>query len=208
MMKTVSKGVYIVVDPIMDNDKILSQLDKIKNESIAAVQIWDNPKLESVECSLIEQIIELFRNTPTPVMINNKWEMLKLYDLDGVHFDHIPDNLKEIERHLDKPFIKGLTARNDLSFIPVFNEMGFNYLSFCSMFPSSSAGNCEIVEFETIEKCQQLTSKPIFLAGGINMKNIKTIQSLHADGIAVISSIMNSDNPLEQLNLYKNILSL
>ena len=208
MKKAILKGVYIVVDPLMDEDKIIQQLEKIKNENISAVQIWNNPKVENIESSLIDNIIRVFQNTPTPILINDQWELLKNHDLDGVHFEELPEDWERIREEISIPFIKGLTLQNDLTSVPLFNELNFDYLSFCSLFPSPTADQCEIVSQDTVEKCRKLTSKPIFLAGGINLENIQSIQHLPADGIAVVSSIMNAENPLEKLKEYNNILKV
>lgn len=208
MKKAILKGVYIVVDPLMDENKIIQQLEKIKNENISAVQIWNNPKVENIESSLIDNIIRVFQNTPTPILINDQWELLKNHDLDGVHFEELPEDWERIREEISIPFIKGLTLQNDLTSVPLFNELNFDYLSFCSLFPSPTADQCEIVSQDTVEKCRKLTSKPIFLAGGINLENIQSIQHLPADGIAVVSSIMNAENPLEKLKEYNNILKV
>ncbi len=208
MKKAILKGVYIVVDPLMDEVRIIQQLEKIKNENISAVQIWNNPKVENIESSLIDNIIRVFQNTPTPILINDQWELLKNHDLDGVHFEELPEDWERIREEISIPFIKGLTLQNDLTSVPLFNELNFDYLSFCSLFPSLTADQCEIVSQDTVEKCRKLTSKPIFLAGGINLENIQSIQHLPADGIAVVSSIMNAENPLEKLKEYNNILKV
>lgn len=200
------KGVYIVVDPLMNETKIIQQLEKIKNEKISAVQIWNNPKVENIASSLIDSIIKVFQNTATPILINDQWQLLKTHDLDGVHFEYLPENWESIQDEISRPFIKGLTLQNDLTSVLLFNELDFDYLSFCSLFPSSTADQCEIVSQETIERCRELTSKPIFLAGGINLENIQSIQHLPADGIAVVSSIMKAKNPLEKLREYNKIL--
>lgn len=208
MKKAILKGVYIVVDPLMDENKIIQQLEKIKNEKISAVQIWNNPKVENIKNSLIDNIIRVFQNTPTPILINDQWKLLENHDLDGVHFEKLPEDWERIREEISKPFIKGLTLQNDLTSVPLFNELNFDYLSFCSLFPSPTADQCEIVSQDTVEKCRKLTSKPIFLAGGINLENIQSIQHLPADGIAVVSSIMNAENPLEKLKEYNNILKV
>jgi thiamine-phosphate pyrophosphorylase len=206
MKKKILKGVYIVIDPLLDKEKMLSRLAEIRNENIAAIQIWDNPKADTIEPVLIEKIIELFSYSSTPVLINNKWKMLKEFDLDGVHFDTMPNNFKEIQDQVSRPFLKGLTLQNDLKNVQLFNELDFDYLSFCSLFPSATAIQCEMVAFDTIEKCRELTAKPIFLAGGIDLENIELINHLPADGIAVVSSIMNDEHPLQKLKQFNKLL--
>ena len=46
----------------------------------------------------------------------------------------------------------------------------------------------------------------IFLSGGITPDNMEELKELNYDGIAVVSGIMNAENPLKSLNLYKEKL--
>jgi len=83
-----------------------------------------------------------------------------------------------------------------------------DYISFCSMFPSSNVGNCEIIAYETVKEASLIFDKPLFLAGGIYPENIKQLDELKFDGIAVISGIMNSEHPDQAIDEYhKNLKS-
>lgn len=208
MKKHIIKGVYVVVDPAMPKSEILKQLDKIKEERIAAIQIWDNPKLESVEESLLQDIVDLFSKSNTPILINNHWELLKTIALDGVHFDRIPEDLPSIITEIDKPFLKGLTLENDLTAVGQAEKLQFDYLSFCSIFPSSTSDTCEIVKHETIQRCREITSMPIFLAGGIDLENSKLLKNLPFDGFAVVSSVMKAEDPKEIVKQYNTIIKI
>lgn len=203
--KAIHKGVYIVIDPGMELKKIRSQLNKIKKKPIAAIQIWDNQKTKIKE-ELIEEIIKLFRYTSTPVLINNQWEYLKKYDLDGIHFDEIPDNMKQINNEIKREFIKGITLTNNLESLPKLEKMKFDYLSFCSIFPSSTSNSCEIVRLNTIEACSKQSKLPIFLSGGIKPDNLIQLKHLKFDGIAIVSGIMKAKDPKKAIENYINQL--
>src|SRR5690625_5472875 len=134
--KTIHKGVYVVIDPGMEQQSILSQLEKVKKKPLAAIQIWNNPNTK-ITSHLIESILALFKDTNTPVLINNEWAYLKEFDLDGVHFDTLPTDLEQINKEVNRKFIKGITLTNELGGLSEIEAMGFDYLSFCSVFPSS-----------------------------------------------------------------------
>lgn len=204
--KSINKGVYIVVDPALELPKLLAQLEKIKVENLAAIQIWDNPNA-AITREIIESICHLFKDTNTPILINNRWEYLKTYALDGVHFDSFPTNLEQINKELDRDFIKGITLTNDLKDLTQLERLGFDYLSFCSVFPSSTSNSCDLVAFETVKSCSENSSIPIFLSGGIKPENISQLQELNFDGVAVVSGIMKATNPLEAIEKYKHELN-
>lgn len=205
MKKRIRNGIYVVVNPAQDKKEILSRLTEIKDEAVAAVQLWDNPAVQAADEELLTGITRIFKNK-APVLINNRWELLKEFDLDGIHFDIIPENLPEIEQELDRDFIKGVTLSNDLHVAVKAGRLQFDYLSFCSMFPSQTVADCEIVHPETVRKCRQLTELPIFLAGGITPGNIKTLEKLSFQGIAVVSGIMNASRPKEMFRKYEQEL--
>lgn len=205
MKKKIQKGLYIIVDPAMDDFKILQQLYQIHTEQLAAVQIWDNPNAK-ISIRLIEEIVQLFKNTSTPILINNRWEYLQDYDLDGVHFDNLPTQIEEIAFQINKDFIKGITLTNNLEDLPRIEKMKFDYLSFCSLFPSTTSQSCELVAFDTLRHCKKKTKIPIFLSGGITPDNLQQLHSLNFEGIAIVSGIMNAAQPQKELKNYQQQL--
>jgi thiamine-phosphate pyrophosphorylase len=127
--------------------------------------------------------------------------------VDGVHFDAVPADLDQIRKKTGKPFLCGLTCGNDLSRVQWAEENCLSYISFCSLFPSPSAGVCEIVRKETVRQARQLTAMPIFLAGGITLENIDELHDTGMNGIALISAIMKADDPQTAAKAFKNKLN-
>ncbi|MFT6359945.1 MAG: thiamine-phosphate pyrophosphorylase [Cyclobacteriaceae bacterium] len=204
----IKSGIYLVIDPSMDEEILLNKLQIILAKEIAAVQIWDNFSGEQNIEQLIQKIHSLCAQHQTLVFINNRWEYLKGYELDGVHFDLIPVNLEDIRKQINKDIIFGLTCGNDLDKVRWAAKHNIDYISFCSMFPSSSISNCEIINYETVKEASSIFNKPIFLAGGIYPKNLNQLDNLKYDGIAVISGIMNSEHPDKVIDEYHQNLKL
>jgi len=201
--KKIQNGIYIIVDPSMDWDTLLSKLNEIIHEKIAAIQIWDNFNHNENLVEFINEILNLCHTKNIPVLINNRWELLKQTNLDGVHFDEVQNNIHQLKDELGREIITGITCNNDLSIIKWANENGLDYISFCSMFPSSTANSCELINFNTVKEAKKITSLPIFLAGGIKPENIEILNELNYSGIAVVSGIMNTDHPVEVLKKYQ-----
>ncbi|WP_457271830.1 thiamine phosphate synthase [Pedobacter sp. UYEF25] len=199
--KTIMSGIYLIVDPAMEADTLLDRLKKSLTKEIAAVQIWDNFKNVHDVDAIIQKICSLCVQQKTPVLINNRWDYLKKVALDGVHFDEIPNNFEEISAQIDGKLI-GLTCGNILEDVTWAANNDIDYISFCSMFPSASVNNCEIVTHETVNQAALIFNKPIFLAGGINPRNINQLEDLNCHGIAVISGIMNAENPIQATEEY------
>lgn len=195
-------GIYLVIDPSMETVALLRQLKQVANREIAAIEIWDHFDGSQDRLQLIRQIYELCNEHHVPLLINNHWEFLKTVALDGVHFDLPPTDLLRIKREIGRDFIVGLTCGNDLDSVRWAEENDVDYISFCSMFPSKSDVECEIVNFETVRKARQIFNRRLFLSGGIYPENIDQLNGLPYDGIAVISGIMSSEAPSRAMDRY------
>ena len=200
--QTIQSGIYLIIDPSMDEEILFSKLNLIVKEKISAIQIWDNFKGDQNIEELLFKIYEKVSVNNIPLIINNRWELLKQNPLDGIHFDEIPENFNEIKKEINRDFIVGITCNNGFSTIEYAEEHQFDYISFCSMFQSKTANSCELVNFETVQKAKSIYGGKIFLAGGIDLNNIKNLDELNYDGIAVVSGIMSAENPSETIKKY------
>src|SRR6478609_2478695 len=97
-LKKILGGVYLVIDPSTDQAQLFSKLQQVLEQKISAVQIWDHWINPSDKDVIIKKIIDLCHLHLIPVLINNDWALLNELNLDGVHFDEIPNNVEEIKK--------------------------------------------------------------------------------------------------------------
>tara|TARA_R110002072_G_scaffold216077_1_gene373334 strand:+ start:293017 stop:293667 length:651 start_codon:yes stop_codon:yes gene_type:complete len=204
----INSGIYLVIDPSMEENQLLESLEKAVSAKPCALQIWDNFQSHDQVPTLIAKIKMICSRSGIPILINNHPEWAELFGLDGVHFDELTDELlSSIPQLKQHGKIIGITVNNDLELIKKAIFADVDYLSFCSMFPSSTANSCDLVEFETVIKTRKYTSIPIFLAGGISTESIAKLQSLDFDGIAVVSGVMSAADPGNAISQYQQLLS-
>ena len=204
------EGLYLVVNPKQESKELLSRLQLALNEGLAAVQLyngWPKDFSQEQKIELLTSINKLCKSSNTPFLINNEWELLKDVPLDGVHFDILPSNWEALKKTIGRPIITGITLTNDLNRLQELEKLGIDYISFCAMFPSASVGTCELVDLKNVEKAIQKTALPIFVSGGITPENTLSFNNLPISGIAVISGIMNSNDPLKAIHAYKESLN-
>lgn len=206
--KTVSGGVYLVLDPGMP--QILPKVKDALEGGASALQIWNNwPASFSLtdKYALIQDIVEVAAVYRVPVLINEEWQLLKETELAGVHFDSVPADYESIKAAIGRDFICGITCSNNLEVIQWASQNRLDYVSFCAVFPSPSAGSCEIVAPDTIREARKITSMPFFLSGGITTENIEQLKELDFSGVAVISGILSADSAREATAAYKQALN-
>lgn len=201
---TIGNGVYLVIDPSMDQAVLFPQLEKALQASVSAIQLWDNWAEHIDKDETIRKVIRLGKEYQVPVLANNDWKLLKSHPLDGVHFDEIPSDFnlikKNLQQHgkrtnLDNVALYGITCNNDMVVVDWATKNGMDYLSFCSMFPSSTSNSCELVSLESVQKARSISDLPIFLAGGIRPDNMAQFSGLDYQGVALVSGIIGSLDP-------------
>lgn len=209
MERRIKGGVYLVIDPAMDQELLLAKVSQALEGGVQVLQIWNHwPEHFGLadKQGLVEAILKISSQFNVPVLINEEWELLKHTGLDGVHFDSIPKDYEHIQKDIGRPFISGITCSNDLAVIEWAEQHDFDYVSFCSMFPSSSVDSCEIVRPKTVQKAREITQMPLFLSGGITTGNLASLKELDFNGVAVISGILSSDSPQASAASYQNAL--
>ncbi len=197
---SIDTGLYLVLDPSMPSDILINKLKEALDGGVNLLQIWNNwpsnfSSADKIE--LINALTNIASKRDVPVLVNDEWELMRDTALSGVHFDHIPNQFESIRTAVKRDFITGITCSNDLTHVKWAEQHQLDYVSFCAIFPSKSAGECEIVTPETIMKARKITNIPFFISGGITANNLLKLKNLDFTGVAVISGIINADSPKE-----------
>jgi thiamine-phosphate pyrophosphorylase len=209
MSKKIAGGIYLVIDPGMERQLLFHKLKAALEGGIDVLQIWNHWPEGINKLSFIQEISALAKPYHVPLLINQEWALLnETSALDGVHFDAFPVDLPSIKQKIGKAFIAGVTCSGNLETVIQAHQNQLDYISFCSMFPSRSAGSCTIVLPKTVEQAGKLTDIPLFISGGITPENTATLkQKIDFDGVAVISGILNAKNPKQQTLAYQDALN-
>ncbi|MCD8739289.1 thiamine phosphate synthase [Mucilaginibacter roseus] len=207
--RKIKGGVYLVINPAMERPALLHQLNAALRGGLTAVQIWNNWLPDANKGDYINKVAELCNSYNVPLLVNGDWGLLLSHpELDGVHFDQIPENYVEIQNTVKRRFLAGITCSGDLNAVRWAHANKLDYVSFCAMFPSSSAGSCDIVMPQTVRLAHTLTNLPLFVSGGITPDNIPQLQQRTPfNGVAVISGIMSADDPAQKVKLYHKALN-
>src|SRR5699024_2781307 len=199
MSKKILQGVYLVIDPAMERSLLLDNVREALEGGVQVLQVWNHwPEniTEAEKEQLVESVCEMAAEYEVPILINDEWQLLKTTNLSGVHFDKAPEDMEQVRVAAGRDIIIGLTCTNDLEAIRQAEQMQADYISFCAMFPSPSAGSCEIVDPDTVLRARRMTDRPLFLSGGITPEKIEQdLAGLSFEGVAVISGIMKSEDP-------------
>ncbi len=207
--KLIKGGLYLVLEPSVEKNILFQKLNAALEGGVRILQIWnywpegfDRPQ----KATLIREVVDMAAPFDVPVLINEEWELLEEGGLAGVHFDKIPADFAAIKKAIPEEAIVGVTCGNDLRVVEWADQQGLDYISFCAMFPSSSAGECEIVSVQTVQRASAITDLPLFVSGGVTPDNLLELKALDIAGVAVISGILNHEHPKEAALTYNQLL--
>lgn len=200
-------GIYLVIDPSMPPQQLLPKTKAALEAGIEVLQLWNHWPEDILKESLIHELCDLAHSYHVPVIVNEDPALLKNHCVDGIHFDQVPPDISSIRNQAGREILTGITCGNDFSKIKWAVQHQVDYISFCSVFPSSSVDTCELVDREIIRRARAFTSLPLFLSGGITLDNLGELKETGMDGIALISGIMGSNDPFSSTQSYKKALT-
>jgi thiamine-phosphate pyrophosphorylase len=186
--------------------RLVDIVEKSLKGGVDLLQLW-KPGGNSLEVrGLATELLNLANDYDVPLIINNDIELAKAVEADGVHFDGYDITPSDARKLLNEQSIVGYTVGNDLSWIKWAETGGADYVSFCSVFPSPSAIQCEMIPLGTLRSAKSVTDMPVFASGGITLSNAHLVLQTGVDGIAVISAILKASDPEQAAESFKAII--
>jgi len=199
------QGLYLVVASIMPENKMLDVVEKALKGGVDIIQFVPRDQGPKT-LQAAEYLRTMTAKFNVPFLINGNLLLANKIKADGLHFDNCKIAPEEARRIVGKHALIGYTLGKDLMKLEWAQTEGANYVSFCSVFPTTSGNQCGEVPLETVRVAKSRTSLSVFAAGGINQANAHFVLETGADGIVVTSAILKSKDPERAASLLKEIV--
>tara|TARA_B100000795_G_scaffold243322_1_gene207100 strand:- start:170 stop:772 length:603 start_codon:yes stop_codon:yes gene_type:complete len=180
------KGIYAILD---ENNFDFSSLDlyvkKMIECHVRIFQIRIKSTLSDTHISIIKKIKKLCELNNCLLILNDYPEIVKNLNLDGVHIGSNDTNLAEARNILGDNKIIGVSCYNDVDLALSAEKNGASYISFGSLFKTTTKKNPVDLDTNTIHEGKKILTIPICLIGGININNVHDAINLNCDLIAI-----------------------
>ncbi len=193
--KKITSGAYLVVDPSYGEDKVLQVAEQSMEGGLDVLQLWASWKNDSTAVDLGKKLAMLADRYSVPFVVNNDLDVALKIGADGVHIDGMEPSPSMIRRKMGEDSIVGVTCSTSMEKVLWADRERVDYISFCSMYPSTSVNECDLVPMQMVREARKKISIPIFASGGINLTNAHEVIDAGGDGVAAISTIMTSKDP-------------
>ncbi len=107
---------------------------------------------------------------------------------------------------MPKDAVVGVTVHNKEEALKAIKE-GADNLGVGALFSTNSKDDATLMTLETLREIKSVSNIPLYGIGGITPYNLNKDILENLEGVAVISSLLNSDNIREKSKEFLNILS-
>ena len=155
---------------------------------------------------LAQALKSVLMRTRVPLIINDRVDVALAVDADGVHIGQSDMPYDIARRMLGSDKIIGLSVEN-FAEIEEANRLDVDYIGVSPVFATPTKTDTAMpFGLDGLREAVRRSLHPSVAIGGINMSNFRSVLSTGTNGIAVVSAIMDSDNPREASRLLNNEL--
>lgn len=142
-------------------------------------------------------------------VIDDRVELVKKIEADGVHLGKNDMPVDEARRFLGEGFLIGGTA-NTIEDVRNLHRASADYIG-CGPFRFTETKKnlspiLGLAGYEEIMKAMhdEAITTPLCAIGGITLADVKDLMSVGVDGIAVSGAVLTADNPVEEMKKFVN----
>jgi thiamine-phosphate pyrophosphorylase len=186
---------YLVADPEQCGANLVEAVEEAIQGGVTCVQLRAKKLPDREHLSLAKRLRASCQDRAVPFIVNDRFDIALLSNADGIHLgvDDLP--VKSVRPRSPQGFIIGFSPETDEQ-IEAARSSGVDYLGIGPVFSTQTkhdAGSALGIE-EFRRRCS-LSQLPVVGIGGISPMNAHEVLGAGADGVAVVSAILSSENP-------------
>jgi thiamine-phosphate pyrophosphorylase len=199
-------GFILITNRKICEAKLADIISQAIDGGVETVQLREKD-LSSVELYVLaSEIREITMEKGANLIINDRVDIALAVDADGVHLGWKSLGIGLVRKMIGHEKLIGFSAHN-LQEAKKAEDSGADYVTISPIFDTVYKDYfVEPLGTEKIGKIKEEIDIPVIALGGINENNVNGVLENGAYGIAVISAILQSEDPRQSANrLYKEI---
>ncbi len=208
---------YALLSNISSRASIIENAELLIKGGADIIQLREKSMPDDEFADIADELVKITANTETIFIINDRVEIAKKTDADGVHIGQDDMDIAKAREILGKDKIIGVSTHNQAQAIEAKKAMP-DYIAIGPAFPTATksyepVAGVEIVRqtasamFNNKEKDANITNVPIFAIGGITLSNINKIFKAGVLRVAISAAIIDSNDVAETTRKFKTILN-
>jgi thiamine-phosphate diphosphorylase len=198
---------YLVLDPdLVGVDNTVSLTRELLDAGITYLQLRWKSATDRQVVSMARSLQGVCRAANAPLIINDRLDLALAAGADGVHLgaDDLP--IADARRLTHEGFIVGYSPEDDADLVSASSSATYLGIGpFQATSTKSDAGPA--LGSAEFARRRSLTALPVVAIGGIGLANATKPLEAGADGIAVVSSILKAEDPVQATRQFSQVLA-
>jgi len=196
-MKNFDLSLYLVTDSSLSLGRPLTEVvESAVKGGVTMVQLREKNSTSRKFYELALQLKTILEPYKVPLIINDRLDIALAVDADGLHIGQNDLPCQVARQLLGNNKIIGLSVENMDQAIDS-NQLDVDYIGISPVFATPTKTDTQApVGLDGVNYISTLSIHPSVAIGGANLDNAGDMISHGADGVAVVSAIMSSNEPL------------
>jgi len=198
-------GLYVIIDPVALNNRNHKEVaSQAIRGGARVIQLRDKFHTRKQAIAMAKEIKGICAENDVIFIVNDSLDIAMAADADGLHVGQEDLPVSIARRFLPVDKIIGCSAATVEEAVTAQSE-GADYIGVGAIYPTASKEAIDVVGTERLRQIRQAVSLPIVAIGGIKQSNTAEVRASGADSVAIISSILDSEDIEENSRLIANI---
>jgi len=194
---------YVITD---QKDNLLKTIEEILIAGVRIIQYRFKTGTDQDHLKKAIQIKNLCKKYNSLFIVNDRIDIALASNADGIHLGQDDLDLKTARKLLGYSKIVGVSANNAIDISNALKD-GCDYLGIGPVFETTTKKNKIPLGIEKIKTLTKDLIIPWFAIGGIKSKNISYLKRNGFKKVALVSELMNSEDPKEDAMMILKKLS-
>jgi thiamine-phosphate pyrophosphorylase len=200
-------SLYLIVDShVAGARSCLDIIRKALDGGVTMLQLREKTMPRKEFLSYAHEVTRLSRAYRVPLIINDDVALTWASDADGVHLGQSDLPIEESRRLLGKDRIIGVSVHT-VEEARSAESAGADYVGSGAVFPTGSKSDIRgIIGVEGLSRIREAVNIPVVAIGGISRENAAQVMQTGVNGVAILSAILTSDDPLQETRILSQIV--
>jgi len=206
MIRQFKSSLYLVTDRQLAKKPIEVVVEEAIKGGVDCVQLREKNVDTRKFVEIAHAIKYITDRHNVPLIINDRIDVALAVQAYGVHLGQDDMPLEVARKLVPHSMIIGISVSTVNEAIEA-EKGGADYIGAGSVFPTSTKDDISgIIGLEGLQEIKKAVSIPVIAIGGIQIHNAEQVIQHGADGIAVVSAIVSSENPYQASKTLKAII--
>ncbi|MEK4068510.1 thiamine phosphate synthase [Peribacillus sp. FSL R5-0717] len=187
-------SLYLVTEESIAIEELTKIIAQSVSGGVSIVQLREKNNSSLSFYEKASALKQLLNELSIPLIINDRVDIALAVGADGIHIGQDDLPLPVVKKMVPEDMIVGVSV-SSLEEALEAERNGADYIGVGSVFPTKTKQDATLMALEDLGEICRGVSIPAVAIGGITADNISALSDSGLSGTAVVSAIMNADNP-------------